>query len=84
MLDKADAPLIPDGYAISVAFASLLDVVKGVTTIVTQEMEGEEHRLRNQARDRSLHVVNSETKDEGTSEEKEEDTSIFLLKVDEG
>ncbi|XP_071784170.1 protein MON2 homolog isoform X2 [Asterias amurensis] len=84
MLDKADAPLIPEGYAISVAFASLLDVVKGVTTIVTQEMQGEERRLRNQARDRELHVVNSETKEKESTEEKEEDTNSFLLQVDEG
>ena len=84
MLDKADAPLIPEGYAISVAFASLLDVVKGVTTIVTQEMQGEERRLRNQARDRELHVVNSETKEKESTEEKEEDANSFLLQVDEG
>ncbi|XP_038067855.1 protein MON2 homolog isoform X2 [Patiria miniata] len=83
MLDKSDAPSIPDGYAISVAFASLLDVVKGVTTIVTQEMEGEERRLRNQARDRALHIVNNEVKDAEEEEGDKEEESL-LQRVDEG
>ena len=84
MLDKSDAPSIPEGYAISVAFASLLDVVKGVTTIVTQEMEAEERRLRNQARDRALHIVNNEVKKVESDEEKDDSAEALLQQVEEG
>ncbi|XP_022081616.1 protein MON2 homolog isoform X2 [Acanthaster planci] len=83
MLDKSEAPSIPEGYSISAAFASLLDVVKGVTTIVTQEMEAEERRLRNQARDRAPHVVNDKAKDAREDKEEEEGEGL-LLKMDEG
>ena len=46
LLDKTDAPSVPDGYGLSVAFASLLDVVKCVSGIVTSEMDAEERRIR--------------------------------------
>ncbi|XP_070557537.1 protein MON2 homolog isoform X2 [Ptychodera flava] len=44
MLEKTDPPIctIQDGYALSVAFNCLLDIVKGVSTIITTELETEQ------------------------------------------
>uniref|UniRef100_S4RGZ0 Protein MON2 homolog n=1 Tax=Petromyzon marinus TaxID=7757 RepID=S4RGZ0_PETMA len=41
MLDKVEAPSIPDGYSMSVAFSCLLDLVRGVTSMIEAEMEDE-------------------------------------------
>ncbi|XP_071961451.1 protein MON2 homolog isoform X3 [Antedon mediterranea] len=44
MLDKLEAPTVPDGYGLSIAFTCLLDVVRSVSTIVTSELEVEQRR----------------------------------------
>ena len=36
MLDKVEPPTIPEGYAMSVAFHCLLDLVRGITTMIEE------------------------------------------------
>lgn len=38
MLDKVEPPTIPEGYAMSVAFHCLLDLVRGITTMIEEEI----------------------------------------------
>ncbi|XP_018408425.1 PREDICTED: protein MON2 homolog isoform X5 [Nanorana parkeri] len=38
MLDKVEPPTIPEGYAMSVAFHCLLDLVRGITTMIEGEI----------------------------------------------
>ncbi|XP_065133432.1 protein MON2 homolog isoform X3 [Paramisgurnus dabryanus] len=42
MLDKVEPPSIPEGYAMSVAFSALLDLVRGITTMIEKELNREE------------------------------------------
>ena len=42
MLDKVEPPSIPEGYAMSVAFSALLDLVRGITTMIERELGREE------------------------------------------
>lgn len=42
MLDKVEPPSIPEGYAMSVAFSALLDLVRGITSIIEKELAREE------------------------------------------
>ncbi|XP_061085397.1 protein MON2 homolog isoform X2 [Conger conger] len=38
MLDKVEPPSIPEGYAMSVAFSALLDLVRGITALMEKEL----------------------------------------------
>ncbi|KAK9399646.1 Protein MON2 like [Crotalus adamanteus] len=38
MLDKVEPPTIPEGYAMSVAFHCLLDLVRGITNMIEEEL----------------------------------------------
>ncbi|XP_066580371.1 protein MON2 homolog isoform X1 [Amia ocellicauda] len=42
MLDKVEPPSIPEGYAMSVAFSCLLDLVRGITSMIERELGKEE------------------------------------------
>ncbi|XP_034031912.1 protein MON2 homolog isoform X4 [Thalassophryne amazonica] len=42
MLDKVEPPSIPEGYAMSVAFSALLDLVRGITSMIERELSMEE------------------------------------------
>uniref|UniRef100_A0AAY4B3Y4 Protein MON2 homolog n=1 Tax=Denticeps clupeoides TaxID=299321 RepID=A0AAY4B3Y4_9TELE len=42
MLDKVEPPSIPEGYAMSVAFSALLDMVRGITSMIERELTREE------------------------------------------
>lgn len=42
MLDKVEPPSIPEGYAMSVAFSALLDLVRGITTMIERDLVSEE------------------------------------------
>lgn len=42
MLDKVEPPSIPDGYAMSVAFSALLDLVRGITSMIEKELSKQE------------------------------------------
>ncbi|XP_048464034.1 protein MON2 homolog isoform X4 [Rhincodon typus] len=41
LLDKVEPPTIPDGYAMSVAFGCLLDLVRGITAMIEAEFDSE-------------------------------------------
>ncbi|XP_035282271.1 protein MON2 homolog isoform X3 [Anguilla anguilla] len=41
MLDKVEPPSIPEGYAMSVAFSALLDLVRGITAMIERELAKE-------------------------------------------
>ncbi|KAK6309177.1 hypothetical protein J4Q44_G00206400 [Coregonus suidteri] len=62
MLDKVEPPSIPEGYAMSVAFSALLDLVRGITSMIERELTKEEEeaavrREANQTRTPSLSLV---------------------------
>uniref|UniRef100_A0A8C7CJ74 Protein MON2 homolog n=1 Tax=Oncorhynchus kisutch TaxID=8019 RepID=A0A8C7CJ74_ONCKI len=42
MLDKVEPPSIPEGYAMSVAFSALLDLVRGITSMIERALAKEE------------------------------------------
>lgn len=42
MLDKVEPPTIPEGYTLSVAFSALLDLVRGITSMMEQELNQSE------------------------------------------
>uniref|UniRef100_A0A8C1AUT7 Protein MON2 homolog n=1 Tax=Cyprinus carpio carpio TaxID=630221 RepID=A0A8C1AUT7_CYPCA len=42
MLDKVEPPSIPEGYAMSVAFSALLDLVRGITSMMERELNKQE------------------------------------------
>ncbi|XP_077982841.1 protein MON2 homolog [Glandiceps talaboti] len=52
MLEKTDPPpcTIQDGYGMSVAFSCLLDIVKGVSSIITSELEVEQEKVEERDR----------------------------------
>lgn len=45
MLDKVEPPSIPEGYAMSVAFSALLDLVRSITSIIEKELAKEEEEV---------------------------------------
>uniref|UniRef100_A0A8C4I9C7 Protein MON2 homolog n=1 Tax=Dicentrarchus labrax TaxID=13489 RepID=A0A8C4I9C7_DICLA len=45
MLDKVEPPSIPEGYAMSVAFSALLDLVRGITSMIERELAMEEEMI---------------------------------------
>ncbi|XP_016120578.1 protein MON2 homolog, partial [Sinocyclocheilus grahami] len=42
MLDKVEPPSIPEGYAMSVAFSALLDLVRGITSMIERGLNKQE------------------------------------------
>uniref|UniRef100_A0A8C7PNB4 Protein MON2 homolog n=1 Tax=Oncorhynchus mykiss TaxID=8022 RepID=A0A8C7PNB4_ONCMY len=59
MLDKVEPPSIPEGYAMSVAFSALLDLVRGITSMIERALakEEEEAAVRREANpDQNTHV----------------------------
>ena len=75
LLDKHEAPSVPDGYGLSVGFVSLLDVVKCVSGIVTSEIDAEERRIRN---------MNKDKKADSTASSKSKRDNGILTDVDPG
>ncbi|KAJ8245507.1 hypothetical protein GJAV_G00271460 [Gymnothorax javanicus] len=49
MLDKVEPPSIPEGYAMSVAFSALLDLVRGITALMEQELAQGQGRSNTEA-----------------------------------
>uniref|UniRef100_A0A8C8FDI9 Protein MON2 homolog n=1 Tax=Oncorhynchus tshawytscha TaxID=74940 RepID=A0A8C8FDI9_ONCTS len=60
MLDKVEPPSIPEGYAMSVAFSALLDLVRGITSMIERALAKEEeeavHREANPDQNTQLDV----------------------------
>ncbi|TRY98843.1 hypothetical protein DNTS_027857 [Danionella cerebrum] len=45
MLDKVEPPSIPEGYALSVAFSALLDLVRGITSMMERDLNLQEQEV---------------------------------------
>ncbi|KAM9581715.1 protein MON2 homolog isoform 4-T4 [Guaruba guarouba] len=63
MLDKVEPPTIPEGYAMSVAFHCLLDLVRGITTMIEGELGEAETVSQTAAETTSLLTQSSEQQD---------------------
>ncbi|KAM4670946.1 protein MON2 homolog isoform 10-T13 [Amazona ochrocephala] len=63
MLDKVEPPTIPEGYAMSVAFHCLLDLVRGITTMIEGELGEAETGSQTTAETTSLLTQSSEQQD---------------------
>ncbi|KAJ7411472.1 hypothetical protein BTVI_50191 [Pitangus sulphuratus] len=63
MLDKVEPPTIPEGYAMSVAFHCLLDLVRGITTMIEGELGDTETVTQTTAETTSLPAQSSEQQD---------------------
>nr|XP_004650103.1 protein MON2 homolog isoform X2 [Jaculus jaculus] len=75
MLDKVEPPTIPEGYAMSVAFHCLLDLVRGITSMIEGELgeaETEDHTITEEA---SSPTQSSEQQDlQSTSDQVDKET----------
>ena len=40
MLDKTEAPIIMDGYPLTIALSSLLDIIKSLTSLMCHDVRG--------------------------------------------
>lgn len=69
MLDKVEPPSIPEGYAMSVAFSALLDLVRGITSMIERELAKEEMAM---AEYREAHPDQSSQPEPGSHEVWEE------------
>uniref|UniRef100_A0A8B9RQS1 Protein MON2 homolog n=1 Tax=Accipiter nisus TaxID=211598 RepID=A0A8B9RQS1_9AVES len=63
MLDKVEPPTIPEGYAMSVAFHCLLDLVRGITTMIEGELGETETVSQSTTETTSLPAQSSEQQD---------------------
>ncbi|OXB67475.1 hypothetical protein ASZ78_006806 [Callipepla squamata] len=63
MLDKVEPPTIPEGYAMSVAFHCLLDLVRGITTMIEGELGEAETVSQSTTETTSLPAQSSEQQD---------------------
>ncbi|XP_058164337.1 protein MON2 homolog isoform X2 [Dasypus novemcinctus] len=63
MLDKVEPPTIPEGYAMSVAFHCLLDLVRGITSMIEGELGEVETQCQTTAEVASSSTQSSELQD---------------------
>ncbi|KAM4882348.1 protein MON2 homolog isoform 2-T2 [Thomomys bottae] len=63
MLDKVEPPTIPEGYAMSVAFHCLLDLVRGITNMIEGELGEVETESQTISEGASLPTQSSEQQD---------------------
>ncbi|XP_042637142.1 protein MON2 homolog [Orycteropus afer afer] len=63
MLDKVEPPTIPEGYAMSVAFHCLLDLVRGITSMIEGELGEAETECQTSTEAASSPVQSSEQQD---------------------
>ena len=81
MLDKVEPPTIPEGYAMSVAFHCLLDLVRGITTMI----EGELGEVETECLTNTTEAVSSPTQSsseqqefQSTSDQMDKEIGILL------
>ena len=43
MLEKSEVPMIPEGYTLVVAMTALMDAVKSVSLVITDEVKAKKH-----------------------------------------
>lgn len=60
MLDKVEPPSIPEGYAMSVAFSALLDLVRSITSVIEKELAKEEEEAAAKEEAEISHLPQSE------------------------
>lgn len=77
MLDKVEPPTIPEGYAMSVAFHCLLDLVRGITTMIEGELGEAETVSQTTTETTSLPAQSSEQQDlQSVSDQSEKELGI--------
>lgn len=81
MLDKVEPPTIPEGYAMSVAFHCLLDLVRGITTMIEGELGEAETVSQTTTETTSLPAQSSEQQDlQSVSDQSEKELGIWKYK----
>lgn len=81
MLDKVEPPTIPEGYAMSVAFHCLLDLVRGITSMI----EGELGEVETECQTTTTEAVSSPTQSseqqelQSTSDQMDKEIGIFIM-----
>ncbi|KAK3700698.1 hypothetical protein QZH41_015645 [Actinostola sp. cb2023] len=78
-LEKQDTPTIPDGYTLSIAFACVLEIVKGLNTLVVQGestsqadqgwIEPDEHVMKSSDTGVGAISINAMAKDKSTDQD---------------
>lgn len=76
MLDKVEPPTIPEGYAMSVAFHCLLDLVRGITTMIEGELGEAETVIQSATEATSLPAQSSEQDLQSVSDQSEKELGI--------
>lgn len=84
MLDKVEPPTIPEGYAMSVAFHCLLDLVRGITSMIEGELGEVETECQTTTEAASSPTQSSEQQElQSTSDQMDKEigilTSVFLI-----
>lgn len=78
MLDKVEPPTIPEGYAMSVAFHCLLDLVRGITSMIEGELGAVETECDAVTEGASSPAQWSEQQDlQSTSDQVDKETGIL-------
>lgn len=81
MLDKVEPPTIPEGYAMSVAFHCLLDLVRGITTMIEGELGEAETVIQTTTEaTTSLAAQSSEQDLQSVSDQSEKELGIWKYK----
>uniref|UniRef100_A0A674GBN8 Protein MON2 homolog n=1 Tax=Taeniopygia guttata TaxID=59729 RepID=A0A674GBN8_TAEGU len=73
MLDKVEPPTIPEGYAMSVAFHCLLDLVRGITTMIEGELGEAETVIQTTTETTSIPAQSSEQDLQSLSDQSEKE-----------
>lgn len=77
MLDKVEPPSIPEGYAMSVAFSALLDLVRGITSMIERELSKQEQEAA--MREEAEHV--SPPQSDSRPQEPSESLNLSTLSI---
>lgn len=79
MLDKVEPPTIPEGYAMSVAFHCLLDLVRGITSMIEGELGETETECQPSSEAASSTTQSSEQQElQSTADEMDKEIGMLL------
>ncbi|XP_043565909.1 protein MON2 homolog isoform X1 [Chiloscyllium plagiosum] len=76
LLDKVEPPTIPDGYAMSVAFGCLLDLVRGITAMIEAEFDSEAITSQSGVTKQAGEVQSSEQQEKLSANEERDDSRV--------
>ncbi|XP_034858136.1 protein MON2 homolog isoform X1 [Mirounga leonina] len=80
MLDKVEPPTIPEGYAMSVAFHCLLDLVRGITSMIEGELGEVETEYQTTTEAASSPTQSSEQQElQSTSDQMDKEIGILIF-----